>query len=263
VVGGLRGALLAAGAVALLGAACVAAPRSYDSERSLALESVDYSGWDELLRAHVRDGVVGYSGFAGTPELADFLAQLRDARPTEHTREAQRLAFLINAYNAFAISAILAGGSPETLLGRHRFFQRELHSVAGEQITLWDLEHQRIRPLGEPRIHFALVCGSASCPKLASEAYLPERLDDQLERDTLAFVNDPTRNRFDAAARVARVSAIFDWYAEDFEVESGSVAAYLAAYVSDPAIVPGLTGGSWRIEPLDYDWRLNGSPPAH
>jgi hypothetical protein len=130
--------------------------------------------------------------------------------------------------------------------------------VAGEEITLWDLEHERLRPLGEPRIHFALVCASASCPKLPSEAYAPVRLGAQLDRDARAFVNDPSRNRFDAQAGEARLSAIFEWYAEDFEAAAGSVHAYVAGYVADPELARGLGAGQWRIEYQDYDWSLNG-----
>lgn len=243
---------------AALALACVAPPRDYRGERTLAVEAVDYAGWDALLRAHVRDGVVDYAALAAAPELEVFLGQLRDARFTHRTSERERLAFWINAYNALAVAGILDGGSPATLWGRYRFFLRSRHPVAGEEITLWDLEHQRLRPLGEARIHFALVCASASCPKLPSEAYAPARLEAQLERDTRAFVNDPSRNRFGAQARVARLSAIFDWYAEDFQAAAGSVHAYVAAYVTDPEVAQGLGAGQWRIEYQDYDWSLNG-----
>jgi hypothetical protein len=252
------GLLLAAG---LLGVACAAPPRDYRSQRPLALAQVDYSGWDALLRAHARNGVVDYPAFAAAPELDAFLDQVRRARFSAPSGADERLAFWINAYNALAIRGILDGGSPAGLLGRYRFFLRRRFAVAGEKITLWDLEHARIRPLGEPRIHFALVCASASCPKLASEAYLPGRLDEQLERAARAFVNDPERNRFDRAQRVAWLSAIFDWYAEDFAADAGSPAGYVAAYVADPELARSLAAGGWRVQYLDYDWSLNGTPP--
>lgn len=241
--------------------ACAAPPRDYRTEQPLALEAVDYSGWDALLRAHVRDGAVDYPAFAAAPQLDAFLAQVRRARLGAGDGAAERLAFWINAYNALAIRGILDGGSPASLLGRYRFFLRRRFAVAGEEITLWDLEHARIRPLGEPRIHFALVCASASCPKLASETYLPQRLDAQLERAARAFVNDPARNRFDPTDRVARLSAIFDWYAEDFAADAGSPAGYVAGYLADSELARALAAGRWRVEYLDYDWSLNGTPP--
>jgi len=246
-------------ALALL-VSCVASPRSDPSERSLPLAAVDASGFDALLREHVVDGHVEYAAFAAAPELSLYLSEVREARLAEGTPEPERLAFLLNAYNALAIRGILDGGSPATLLGRYGFFMRTRHSVAGEAITLWDLEHERIRPLGEPRIHFALVCASASCPKLASEAFDPARLEEQLERETLRFVNDAQRNRFDAERRVASLSAIFDWYAEDFEASDGSVERFVARYVDDPEVAQGLAAGEWVVESLGYDWSLNGTP---
>ena len=221
---------------------------------------VDAEGWDALLRAHVQDGVVDYPAFAGSPELERFLDQVRATSLDGATRE-ERIAFLINAYNALAIAGIVQGGSPATLYGRYRFFWRSRWPVAGEEITLWDLEHERIRPLGEARIHFALVCASASCPKLASQAYRPETLDRQLDAATRRFVNDPSRNRFDPTQRVAHLSAIFAWYAEDFEAEAPTVAAWVARYVDDPDVARGLAAGDWRIRKLDYDWSLNGPAP--
>jgi hypothetical protein len=246
--------------VALAPLACSASPRAYPVEAALPVERLDYSAWDALLRAHVSDGWVDYPAFA--PGMGPFLAQVRRARLGPETTDEARLAFWINAYNALAIAGILEGGSPATLLGRYRFFLRTRWPVAGEEITLWDLEQERVRPLGEPRIHFALVCASASCPRLASEAFLPARLDDQLEAAARRFVNDPRRNRFDAAGRVAHLSAIFDWYDEDFEAAAGSVPAWVARYVDDPEAASGLASGDWKVRFQDYDWSLNGTPPG-
>ena len=132
------------------------------------------------------------------------------------------------------------------------------HPVAGEEITLWDLEHERIRPLGEPRVHFALVCASRSCPALASSSYEPSSLEDQLEAAALGFVNDPARNRFDREKRVAKLSRIFDWYREDFEATDGSVERYIARYLDDPELADDLAAGRYTVEYADYDWSLNG-----
>jgi hypothetical protein len=162
-----------------------------------------------------------------------------------------------------AVDYVLRGGSPATLGGRYSFFLRTPHGIAGESISLNDLENKRIRSYDEPRIHFALVCASASCPKLRSEAYRADRLDAQLRIATEDFINDPTRNRFDAASRTAHVSKIFDWYEEDFTAAHGSLQAYLSRYVADPEVARGLAGGGWKLRFLAYDWSLNGAtPPA-
>lgn len=252
-------------AVLLLGAGvagCVATPRIYWLPGRELVANADYGGWDALLREHVRDGRVDYVAFARSDAFRAFLHQLQHTRLTVDATREQRLAFLINAYNASAIAAVVAGSKPDSLFGRWRFFWRTRHPVAGEDITLWDLEHERVRPLGEPRVHFALVCASASCPRLASHAYLPETLDAQLEEAAVSFVNDPERNRFDAAGREASLSRIFDWYEEDFVGAAGSIGAYVAPYLRDPQVASGLASGSWKIRYLDWDWSLNGASPA-
>ena len=212
------------------------------------------------MRAHVRRGVVDYPAIARDSEFPSFLEAVRRARFTQATTANERLAFWINAYNASAIAGILDGQSPVTLLGRNEFFRRTRHDVGGDSITLWDLEYGRIRPLGDPRTHFALVCASASCPTLSPQAYAPRTLDAQLEAATVAFVNDPAKNRFDSMERVAHLSPLFEWYAEDFETAAGSVPTYVALHVEDPVAAAGLADGSWEIRYQKYDWSLNGKP---
>jgi hypothetical protein len=246
----------------LLAVACVARPQGYFTTTGDTVDRIDYAGWDSLLGEHVRDGVVDYPAFAGSRDFHEFRQVVRRARLRREITPPERLAFLVNAYNASAIAAILAGYSPEGLLGRGRFFRWTRWPVAGEEITLWDLEHHRLVPLGDPRVHFAIVCASASCPPLASEAYRPGRLEEQLEGAARRFVNDPTRNRFDPGARVAHLSRIFEWNRDEFVGSAGSLEAYLARYVADPAVARDLARGGWEIRYLDHDWSLNGIPPS-
>jgi len=247
--------------VAVLASGCVLEPKSYWVPDTLTVERFDYASWDGLLRDHVHDGAVDYPAISRDGRLGDFVDALRRGRFTKETTREQRLAFLINGYNALVIASVLQGGSPASLGGRYAFFWRTAHGIAGESITLYDLENKRIRRYDEPRIHFALVCASHSCPKLRSQAYFPELLEEQLLAATEDFVNDPTRNRFDAAARTARVSRIFDWYEEDFTAAHGTIAAYISRYVADPDVARGLAGRGWKLRFLPYDWTLNGAPP--
>jgi len=245
----------------LLTAGCVAPSLSYWLPETTLVERFDYTEWDALLRAHVRDGVVDYPAFAGSQRFSQHLTRLRRARFTQDTTREQRMAFLANAYNALAIAAVLDGYSPASLIGRGRFFLRVRYPVGGEEITLWDLERHRLLPLGDPRVHFAIVCASLSCPKLASEALLPDRLEQQLERSARRFVNDPARNRFDREKREAQLAAIFERYTEDFAEAAGSVEAYVARYVDDPRLAQDLAEGRYRVRFLDDDWSLNGIQP--
>ena len=243
--GGIVGTVLA-----LLAAATFSAP--------LRAAGVDPAPFDALLRAHVKAGQVDYPAFQDAPAFRAYVAAL--APPVELANRNEELAFYINAYNALAIAGILDGLSPASAIGRQRFFRFRDWPLAGRRITLYDLEHKLLRPLGEPRIHFAIICASRSCPFLRSEAYVPSRLDAQLDAQTRAFVNDAFRNRFDKATKTAHLSEIFKWFDEDFRV-AGSVQKYVARYVADADVARELATDGYRIEWIAYDWSLNGTPP--
>jgi hypothetical protein len=218
---------------------------------------------------------VDYSGFlADQGALQTYLGALSSVTPTEYrdwTRE-QKLAFLINAYNAFTVKLVLTR-YPDlksikdlgSLLKSP--WKKEFFSLLGVERSLDDLEHGLIRAPGafdEPRIHFAVNCASVGCPMLRDEAYVAERLDAQLEDAVRRFLGDRSRNRYDSASATLEVSRIFDWYKADFEkVNRGitSVAHFLARYAdiiahgASPRAV--IRQGQARIRYLDYDWALN------
>jgi hypothetical protein len=217
----------------------------------------DYALFDEVLLYNVRNGYVDYDGVRAHPKFSRFIAQLGEPGTLPASRE-ETLALYINAYNAFAIQGILDGYSPAGRLGRYRYFKRQKYQLLGESITLDTLEHQRLRPLGDARVHFAIVCASISCPRLASGAYLPERLDRQLDEAARRFVNDNTRNRFDVAQKTAFLSQIFDWFEDDFAKSAGAVPKFIARHVDDAAVEAALLDGRLAIRYLPYDWDLNG-----
>jgi len=113
----------------------------------------------------------------------------------------------------------------------------------------------------EPRIHFAIVCASRSCPTLQSWAYTPDNIDQQLTLSAQQFINDPSRNHFDQRRKIAYLSRIFDWFQEDFINHSGSLLHYVAQFVLDEKVAEDLRTTSYTIKFLEYDWRLNGLPP--
>lgn len=218
----------------------------------------DYSMLDDLLLSHVQDGFVDYDGIALDPRLDNFIDQLASTAPAALASTAEQKAFYINAYNAIAIRGILDGQSPDSFFGRSRFFKRMRVDVLGESLSLEDIEHGRLRPMGDSRIHFAIVCASLSCPRLASRAYLPATLDAQLDAAAERFLSDPTRNVFDSNRRVAYVSKIFDWFEEDFVANAGSLQNYLARYVTDQTNARLLRADRFDLKFRDYDWSLNG-----
>jgi hypothetical protein len=240
-----------------------------------------HAAWTRLLKAHVvvqadgRSSRVDYAAFkADHAALTAYLGTLSAVSDAEYGgwTAPQRLAFLINAYNAFTIELILTRypdlksikdlgslfGSP---------WGKAFFSLRGAEHSLDDIEHRMIRVPGafdEPRIHFAVVCASVGCPMLRDEAYVADRLDAQLEDGLRRFLSDRSRNGFDPASGGLKVSRLFDWYGADFaKGHHGftSVATTLATYADVLADTPearaAIRAGSAPIGFLPYEWRLN------
>lgn len=244
-------------------AGCSAAPKSFHPAQPIASKDFSHQAFDEVLQAHVQDGVVNYPGVASDGRLAAYLDQLDRLDPNGLPSWRHRLAFWINAYNAFAIKGILDGYSPLTTIGQWRYFIGQTYRVGSESINLYDLEKKLLIPdFREPRIHFAIVCASQSCPKLRSQAFTADQLDAQMEENARAFVNDPSKNRFDREQHVAYLSKIFEWFEPDFRRHAESLLNYVRRYVNDQELAADLATQPYRIEFLEYDWRLNGVPYA-
>jgi len=222
-----------------------------------------HAAWSAVLARWVDHGEVDYAGLGrdGRADLDAYLATLSGAcsQDYEGWTEAEKIAFWINAYNAFTIRLILdhypvasirkIGWLPGAAF-RQDFIP--MPGLKGRTISLNEIEHGTLRSaFHEPRIHFALVCASRSCPVLRSEAYRGADLDRQLEDQARAFLRDPTKNRFDAATGTLYLSAIFDWFGDDFRSAAGSVPAFVGRYLDikpDPSV---------SVVFLPYDWSLN------
>ncbi|PON18546.1 DUF547 domain-containing protein [Candidatus Entotheonella serta] len=235
--------------VALLGIASMAG----------AADQSIHERFAQVLRSSVTDGEVDYTRIANNPNFAAYIKDL-EAEPTFNSHS-EALVYWINAYNALAIKGILDGRSPRTLLGKYSYFKKAKYRVGGKRINLYDLERKVIIPMGEPRIHFAINCASQSCPKLLSRAYTADTLDQQLDVNARAFINDPILNYFDRDKKIAYVSKIFDCYKKEFRQHAGSVQKYVSKYIRDPEVAKDLANEQYKIKYLKYDWRLNGISP--
>ncbi|GJL54896.1 MAG: DUF547 domain-containing protein [Nitrospirales bacterium] len=241
---------------------CTTIPRSFAPKHQITAEAFSHHSLDAILHKHVTDGFVQYPAIARDSNFTQYLKQLDRVAPTQLPTPNDRLAFWINAYNAFAIKGIVDGYSPSTFIGRYQYFINQRYSVGGETINLYDLERGLLIPdFREPRIHFAIVCASQSCPKLRSQAFTGEQLDQQLTDSARQFINDPTKNRFDHHNKIAYLSKIFDWFMEDFVNHSGSLTAYVAQYIDNPTLAHGLQTNTYDVQFLEYDWHLNGVAP--
>ena len=245
-----------------LAGGCSTIPTTFTPAEPISVGEFSHRLLSQVLEAHVNQGVVDYPAIQMDARLPAYLAQVDRVDPTAFVTRNERLAFWINAYNAFAIKGILDRYSPVSYVGRYRYFIGRDYRVGGATINLYDLERQvLIKQFQEPLIHFAIVCASTSCPKLQTWVYEPDQLEHQLDRVARDFINDPMRNRFDRTQKVASLSMIFKWFDDDFSSAAGSVLAYITRYVNDPELVQDLMRSNYRIEYLDYDWSLNGIPP--
>lgn len=221
----------------------------------------DHSILDGLLQRHVDDqGLVDYPGLAHSQAvLESYLESLAMVDPQVLTSEAERKAYWINAYNAITLAGILHHYPTRSIRDLPGFWQNIKTNCGGKLVSLDQIEHQILRPLGDPRVHMAINCASMSCPQLANRAYTGFALDDQLDTAVRAFLSSPQRNRFNDAEHRAHLSMIFSWFETDFEVAPyGSVRGFVRRY-AEPR--------SWLIDDfamdqMPYDWSLNARPPA-
>jgi hypothetical protein len=224
-----------------------------------------HPAWDALLRKHVvlldggKASRTDYTGMAqqrgGLKEYLQALSRVSEVEFDAWSRP-QRMAFLINAYNAYTVEKILTR-YPDLgsiwdfgkLFGNP--FRDEFFSLLGRKMSLDGIEHDILRKhYKDPRVHYAVNCASIGCPMLREEAYVAARLEAQLEEQAQRFLSDRTRNRFRDGR--LEVSKIFDWYKEDFEPREEYFARY-ASVLGMPA------GANPRLVFLDYDWTLNDS----
>ena len=226
--------------------------------------------WNDLLRRYVEtDGAISRVDYAAILQnqtiLNQYLEELEAVSLEEYHNwsESERLAFLVNAYNAFTVKLIVDNYPVDSIKDLGGWFstpwKKRFFTLFGEKKHLDNIEHDIIRKeFNEPRIHFAVNCASLGCPALRQEAYVADRLDQQLEESTQVFLMDVRRNRYDPESRTLELSPIFKWYGGDFEKTIGSVQAFVASRITnDPQTQEQVRQGEVKIKYLDYDWSLN------
>ncbi|AMQ56149.1 DUF547 domain-containing protein [Algoriphagus sanaruensis] len=217
--------------------------------------------WDQLVKAHVKpSGMVDYKGFIkDKAKLEQYLKLISENAPDRKIwSKNQQLAYWINAYNAFTVKLIVDNYPTQSIrdLGpklkiplirdvwHYKFFK-----IGGVESSLDEIEHSILRKeFDEPRIHFAINCASVSCPPLLNEAFMAEKLESQLQKVAVAFINDPTRNKINPEK--VQISSIFSWFQGDF-TKKGSLIDFLNQY-SKVKIK-----SNAKVSHLDYNWNLN------
>jgi len=229
-------------------------PRTSVSEELTKLdEGFDHSNFHKILRQTVRDQRVDYLAIRRDHRLLlkCYLDRLATFDPAPLQRQ-QKLALYINLYNATVIDAVIERYRDGYRVSEKDFavFKKSLVRVAGQTMSLNDLEHKLIRPqFKDPRVHAALVCAAGSCPALLPRAYHARDLDEVLEMNVRCFIVDPCRNQVDHKKKQLRLSKIFQWYADDFGGKK-AIAEYVNRYHPDEV-------GDYAVSFIEYSWDLN------
>ncbi len=220
----------------------------------------DHQLWDDLVNSYVdKNGFVDYQGFIDdSVRLGNYLQVLSQNHPSESWSTNEQMAYWINAYNAFTIKLIvdyypLNGikeiGSKIQVPFVNTPWDIKFIFIGDSKYDLNNIEHKILRKqFDDPRVHFALVCASMSCPKLRQEAYTASKLDEQLQEQTVQFLLDSSRNEIDPER--PRLSKIFSWYKGDFTKE-GSLVEWLNQYLDTPI------RSKAKVSFQRYDWGLN------
>lgn len=224
--------------------------------------------WGEVLARYTRavDSEVGtrvdYVALSRDPMWPRVLAGLGRQDPLRFKTREEKLSFWINAYNILAIDVVIQNYPVKSIRDIGSWFRpvwkKPAGQIRGRSYSLDEIEHEILRPMGEPRIHGAIVCASISCPSLLRRPYRAQSVGAQMDESLRAWMRRPDKGMaLDRQNRILRVSKVFDWFSEDFEVEGG-VRSFVTRYAPPEA-------AAWlreEKEPVslryfDYDWNLN------
>jgi hypothetical protein len=202
----------------------------------------------------IRSNLVNYQAVSQDPKYNSLLERLALFDSKVLTGK-EKLAFYINAYNLLAIKLVTDHKPKHSIRDISTWFspvwQKPAGVLAGKTISLDTIEHKILRKMNEPKIHFALVCASMSCPDLRTEAYNSKNLDKQLDEQTRLFLADQQKG-VKILGETIYVSKIFDWFTEDFSKEENveGVLRFIARFQIE-------AGRFSRYKTLDYNWQLN------
>jgi hypothetical protein len=232
------------------------------------MDQIDHSAWDAIVRKYVdENGMVAYrelhASSAEVQALDGYLQTLSTASSRIRASRDGQLAFWINAYNAVTVRGIVREYPTSSirnhtarLYGYNIWKDLQLY-VGGRPYALEQIEHQILRKLGEPRIHFAIVCASIGCPRLLNEAYDAERVQQQLETNSQNFFSRPQNFRYDQRTSRFYLSSILSWFEEDFGSDQAAQQRTISQWLPSDAARQAAAQNAVSISFLDYDWNLN------
>lgn len=226
---------------------------------------MDHSVYDGLLKKYVDGkGMVDYRAWKvrDVDALDEYLKMIQGVNLVRIKERNELFAFWINTYNALTIRGML-DFYPTSSIRNHvsqfgyNIWKDYKISIEGEEYSLDAIEHEILRKMGEPLIHFALVCASIGCPPLMAEAFTGEGLDRQLRGNTLLFFAEPSKFRAEPENGKVWLSAIMEWYKDDFGRNQQERLDFISPYITDDVARDLLKCQNVVVDYLDYDWGIN------
>jgi Protein of unknown function, DUF547 len=226
----------------------------------LTAQTEIYDKWDELSKKNVEQSFseniqfnsINYTDLQKDKTFSEIIELLRVFNTSLLNSKNQKLAFWVNIYNIAAIKIVLDNGIPTSIKKAGIFlkpvWKNDAVDIGGKVYSLAEIEHEILRKMNQPLIHFGIVCASLSCPDLLLEAYRPETVIAQLEENTRKFLKNETKGmRLNQRQKVVELSAIFKWFKDDFKF---GIPQFIQKY-------SGYDVSEYKIKYLDYNWNLN------
>lgn len=221
------------------------------------LSETGHEAWDSLLKEFVdTEHRVDYAELKAKAfdRLTGYTSRLTAAEKPD-PRSPEGKALLINAYNALVVQWVIENYPTRSIMATSNPFEARRHEVAGEKVSLDEIEN-KLRETGDPRIHSVLVCAALSCPPLRREAYVADRIEQQLNDNTRQWLANESLNQIDPESGEAELSPIFSWYREDFEAYPGGLEGFVHNY-APAGKIEALGDRDLEFSFKKYNWGLN------
>jgi hypothetical protein len=228
------------------------APVFVNSEQAIA-------AYARVLAHFVNErGEVAFTALkADHKDLDDYIAYIAHTSASEFVNPNERLAHYLNSYNALSMYNVLASGIPESNAGiaKVEFFVLRKFIIGKQEMSLNDYETDIIRPLGDPRVHFALNCSSLGCPILPRKPFTGLNLSAELDYEARKFLSEARNVRLEPKQGTLYLSEILSFYSKDFVKPPAipNLITYINQYVSTPIPL------DYEIKFIDYDWTIANS----
>ncbi len=207
---------------------------------------------DYFFKRYVYNGLVNYQYASKNAKEIDLLFDMIATIDLSGESDDVKKAFYINAYNLLVIHQVVRSYPIDNPLDEDGFFDKNTFEVAGESMTLNQLElNKMLGDYKDPRFHFVLACAASSCPKLANFGYTPGGVEDLLEERTRLVLNDDDFIKVNDSRKRVQVSKIFEWYKKDFDATGLSLIDFINQYRNEK--IP----SNYKVEFYEYNWSLN------